>query len=189
MSKKHEFTLKNALLNTGVVQPVESSSTSKSVSVLCRSVPGQDPAWVKAMESILQSNPTVHLCKKFVMKNGSMVFGWHIFIESKSAKTLEQDVHSVCEILSNVSPSLEPATPAPKKPSVAGPTLVPRPPNEPAAVQEAPSSFVFSKRTAQRTVNQKGEVTIIEEMPIPHVYSEMNRPNSKGKGAKSIMEG
>jgi hypothetical protein len=142
------------------------------------------------------------------MKNGMMVFGWHIAIDCKNAKILGSAVdYFVSEVLEVAKASLEesePATqerPAPQvasqAPQVASraplapgrhpPAQVPppRPPNPPGAViGTPPPGFRPQIRVVQNTRDQNGKVTIVEEMQLPHVYEEMNVPNSKGRGAK-----
>lgn len=201
MSKKHEEVLRYALLSTGVLFPVESSSSSKSVSVLSRSMAGQDSTWVSSMGSLLRAVPEgLHLSKKFVLKDDKIAFGWHVTIEAGSAKVLSERVESVRQALTNVRPSLveqpvsrraerEVAKVEPTDPALLKKIGPPRAPGEPGLVgQVSPGNFAFTKQVTERKVGQKGNVTIVEEMPLPHVYSEMNRPNAKGRGAKAIME-
>lgn len=194
-NSKLEYDLKSAILSTGLLQPVSATSTSKSISVMCRAVPGQDKVWMKTMEGLLESAVgDFHICKRFVFKEGKMVFGWHLGIDSKSAKNLKTAINWLCEYLGTVKPTLNPEPvpqsnpynepPAPAL-TVSQPVVLPkgmpppRPPGEPAAVQPAPPSFVF-KATQ---ISQEEEI-----IPLPHVYSEMNVPNEKGRGATYLRK-
>lgn len=203
-NEKLEFELKSALLSTGLLQPISSEATSKSVSVMCRGVPGQDRAWLRTMESLLVLNgiPFLHVCKRFVAKDGKMVFGWHISVDVKSAKTLKSSVGWLCNFLSTVKPELvtteqetavevrQPAGPSPSNEylKMAKGMPPPRAPGPPGLSHQPPppEEFKFTKKVVSKKTDEKGRVTITEEMPLPHVYQELNKPNEKGGGAKYL---
>lgn len=212
MSSKATMKLQSALISTGLVQPVSEESKGGYLEVLCRQIPGQEKAWLRVVESLLvyserSDSFKFHICRRYVMKNGQMVFGWHISIDCKNTKTLDRTVDvMVAEVLEEVRASLaEPAAEpppqhpqaqpqavraAPRQPLAPGqhpPTRVPppRPPNDPGTVVGTPpANFAPAVRVVQNTRDERGKVTIVEEMALPHVYSELNVPNSKGKGAK-----
>lgn len=214
MSSKASMQLQSALIATGLVQPVSEKSKGGYVEVLCRQIPGQEKPWLKVVESLLtyadgaegSLNFELHICRRYVRKNGQMVFGWHISITSRSAKVLWLSVeHVVAEVLSKATPSLEgPVTeerPAPqvvsqapqadnRRPLAPGqhpqnqsaPPRLPGPPG--AVIGTPPPGFKPSVRVIQNFRDENGKQTIIEEMQLPHVYAELNRPNAKGKGAR-----
>ena len=200
--------LQSALVATGMLQPVSEKAKGGYLEVLCRQVPGQEKGWLQVMGAILQhaeAFPDIefHVCRRYVLRNGSMVFGWHIALTCKSLKALQVAVDSlVDEVLTKVRPTLSEPEPT-ISPPVARQEAVqprrqplapgqhpqrmppPRPPNEPGTVVgEAPRNFAPAVRVVQNARDQQGKLHIVEEMPLPHVYSEMNVPNEKGKGAK-----
>jgi hypothetical protein len=216
MSAKSSLALQSALMATGLVQPVSEKMRGGYLEVLCRQVPGQEKTWLKVVSDLLEyssgsTNFEFHICRRYVLRNGQMVFGWHISLDCKSAKVLAKSVEQVViDVLERARPTLEsreptlesreerPAPqPVPQAPQGAyraplapGQHPVarippPRPPNAPGAViGTKPSGFVPQIRVVQNSRDQNGKVTIVEEMQLPHVYAEMNVPNSKGKGAK-----
>lgn len=205
MSAKTSLILQSALMATGLVQPVSEKVKGGYLEVLNRQVPGQEKGWLQAVDKLLVLSETLpaaelHICRRYVRKNGQMVFGWHISIDCKSAKALQEVVGEVARVLGEFRPTLEEPPPRPEPAVVAQPAHrqplapgrhpspqmpPPRPPNEPGTViGSEPPNFRPAVRVVQNTRDGEGKVHIVEEMPLPHVYSEMNRPNSKGKGAK-----
>lgn len=201
MSSKVSMQLQSALIATGLVQPVSEKNRGGDIEVLCRQIPGQEKPWLQVVDRLLQLGEELgedfHICRRYVRKNGMMVFGWHLAFSCKNAKALQVVVESVVKnVLEDAKPMLqqepleEPAAPvvtrrqamAPgRHPPPRAPT--PRAPGEPGTVVGTPPPTV-SLRVVQNSRDEKGKQTIIEEMPLPHVYAEMNRPNEKGKGAK-----
>lgn len=103
MSKEVEFDLKSAILQTGLLQPVSSSMKGCHLEILCRQVPGREQAWLKVVQAILihleGANP--HICRRYILKDGKMVFGWHIQLDAPNKKGLAQiagDLKTVLEI-------------------------------------------------------------------------------------------
>lgn len=214
MSAKSSLKLQSALMGTGMVQPVSDKMKGGHLEVLCRQVPGQEKPWLRVVETLLTygegyaaAGVDLHICRRYLLKNGMMVFGWHIALDCKNAKVLGTTVDNlVNEVLNEAKASLdgpgvteEPPAPqvasqapqaasrAPLAPGQHPPPRVPppRPPNEPGTVVGTPPpGFRPQIRVVQNTRDQNGKVTIVEEMQLPHVYSEMNVPNSKGRGAK-----
>lgn len=203
MSSKVSMQLQSALIATGLVQPVSEKNKGGHIEVLCRQIQGQEKPWLVVIDRLLQLGEELgedfHVCRRYVRKNGQMVFGWHLAFTCKSAKALQTVVDSVVKgILEEARPSLqpepavaaEPEAPAPvrRQPMAPGrhppPQMAPpRPPGAPGAVIGTPPPTV-GLRVVQNSRDERGKITIVEEMPLPHVYAEMNRPNEKGKGAK-----
>ena len=86
MSSKAMMKLQSALLSTGLVQPVLEKAKGGYLEILCRQIPGQEKAWLQIVEAMLvyangSDSFEFHVCRRYVMKNGGMVFGWHISID------------------------------------------------------------------------------------------------------------
>jgi hypothetical protein len=63
----------------------------------------------------------------------------------------------------------------------------PRPPGEEAPIDEAPPGFSPRITTIKEEIDSDGRKTVIQEMPLPHVYREMNVPSKPGgRGAKLL---
>jgi hypothetical protein len=213
MSKK-TLQFQQALMSTGLVQPLSEKSKGGHIEFLCRQVPGQERGWLQAVDGFLKCEEeladspkpfTLHLCRRYLRREGQMVFGWHVGIDAKSAKDLELVLDTLTvEVLEGLKPSLvtsqtgpvgppeppvavavahqEPLSPGrhpPPRPAT------PRAPNAPGTViGTPPQDFSPTLRVVQNSRDDHGKVTIVEEMPLPHVYSDMNKPNAKGRGAK-----
>lgn len=202
MSSKITMQLQSALIATGLVQPVSEKCRGGYVEILCRQIPGQEKAWLQAVNKLLvffdEEPDKLHICRRYVLKNEQMVFGWHLAITCKSAKMLGEVTSAVVGVLQQFRPTLNEPEPARLEPAVVpqassrpmapgrhppprAPT--PRAPGEPGTVVGTPPDTI-SLRVVQNSRDEHGKVTIVEEMALPHVYTEMNRPNSKGRGAK-----
>ena len=196
-SSQMVYELKSALLSTGLLQPLSEEVTPKSVSILCRGVPGQDRAWVRTIEDLLSKAPmNLHLCKKFVFKGGKVAFGWHLSVEEKTSKALKGSVTWLCTYFATVKPELNSTesqeaiddedierakrtrvSAAPQKPNVPKGMPPPRLPdgNPGMAHQPAPpENFQFAMKSIDKDTT---------EIPLPHVYRDLNSPNAKGRGA------
>jgi hypothetical protein len=105
-----ELKLHTALLGTGVVQPHQSYTKSGRVEILCRQVPGQSAAVIEMLTALLkkaqEENVTIHACKRFVLKDGVLVFGWNFAIETKNAKELKVALDKLIPALEQVRPAL-----------------------------------------------------------------------------------
>lgn len=198
--------LRTALMMTGLLQPISSGDTPKNFWVLCRLVPGQETAWLKVVESILitleadadwADKPDVILARRYVAKDGKMVFGWYISVIAKSAKDLEKVVLFLQRHLEDAKPSLTSVEPPAEKATSEAPrhrALAPgqhpkqRPADARAASEalsnpEPPENFNPGLRIVKKSFDSSGRLETVEEMPLPHVYKELNTPNEKGKGA------
>lgn len=216
-----ELQLKSALLGTGLVQPVESGLDrwrgGGEVEVLCRQVPGQEAPWMRVVDQVLaltEAAPmSLHLCRRYLRKNGRMVFGWHVAMSGKMSE-LKSVVEAVVSVLVEARPQLDAAAPArrarqaqpaphqddeepeearedpnrftpPHTPGQRPPPTapVPRAPGPPANGVHPPAGFVPSIRVVKNEVDEEGNRHIEEIMPLPHVYHEMNKPTAGGRGA------
>lgn len=93
----HMEDLREALLATGLVLPLKSTTKGSTYSFLCRST-GQDRNWVQAVEAILnafdgRNDVELHLGRQYVLKNGKMAAGW--FISFTCSKQLLPEVVGV----------------------------------------------------------------------------------------------
>lgn len=164
-------------------------------------MPGQERAWLETLARLLLAAEThklkVHLCRRYILKDGQMVFGWHVQIDSPNAKSVKSQIEPLLEVLKAARPSLvqEPVAAQSPEPAVQpmprgrpqrppGTTAHPRSPNEPARVQRAPEGFQPSLTTVRDDVDEDGKRHIEQEFPLPHVFREMNRPNDKDRGAR-----
>jgi hypothetical protein len=208
--------LRSAIMATGLLQPVSHSDNPKHFWVLNRIVPGQEAAWLSVVESVLidfemaaweGAKPDLIIARRYVAKEGKLVFGWYINIVAKSLKDLEQMVRMMQLHLEAAKPTLAPAPvreqqqPAPAPVAQAAQrqrTLAPgeHPPPRPAVprapgqgtARDAPPGFRPTLRVVKHEVLAGGKGVITEEeMPLPHVYSnDMNKPTAKDKGAKRL---
>lgn len=207
MATKAETELREILLNTGVLLPVKSTGKPNKVSVLCRQVPGQEKAWLKGLTALLRTAAfhefEVHACRQYVLKDENLAFGWHLSIEQKNAKELGLALVHVRTALKDVEPELTAPTPQPSQPS--------RPPRRAQLSKELlarqkryqrsttahprqldPTPDVVAPGGAQpvrlETIvstrdNKTGKPIVEVEMPLPHTYGEVGKPNAKGAGA------
>jgi hypothetical protein len=225
MSLKTELEFKSALLSTALVQPIDSRSRGKTMEILCRQIGGQEKPWLAIVRMLLQQAHNegfeLHVCRRYVLKDGDLAFGWNLGIEAPNVKKLATAVDSLNKVLATAKPVLtspsrgtggavqsfqdvEPPPPQrfsqqpPRRMfgSAKKPVIPPqrnkkamfnhsRPPNQEAPIDEAPEGFMPTITTVSSGMDQEtGKQTLIREMPLPHVYRDLNRPNAKGKGAK-----
>lgn len=192
---KIENDLKQALSSTGLVQPIEAKSKSYSVEVLCRLLPGAEAKWPATAERLLrvglQAGIDVHVCRRFVLKDDKMVFGIHIGITSKSAKSLPGEVELVlaellvpAQVGDEAEELLKPGRRLTKEQIKAMTKAHPQPPGPPASVKPPPPGFKPAIRVVQSGVDANGRKVSVEEFPLPHQYGrDRNAPNDKGRGA------
>lgn len=164
------------------------------------------------------------LARRYVMRNGRMAFGWYIVFETKNAKELKALIPEAVTILQAAKPDLNPVVeeeerpaPTPKKllrykspyandPDVAaalaaaGSTAAPRAPSMEGEDDEPrpPPGLKVKLTTVENTIDSKGKRKIVQEMPLPNVYQELNKPTKPewsethgryiggGRGAKSV---
>jgi hypothetical protein len=211
MSIKAELALKSALLSTSLVQPVDSKSKGRVLEILCRQMPGAEKYWLSLIRDMLEAAQTnafdLHICRRYVLKDNELAFGWNIGLEASSSVKLQASVDALTKILSQAKPILTQVPsearfhnlvppPRPKfvgaKPKAAKDRLLPspRPPGEPGFTEAPPPGFVPQITTIKESIDpESGKPVIIREMPLPHIYRDLNRPAHKdGKGARLIGE-
>jgi hypothetical protein len=133
-------------------------------------------------------------CRRYLLKDGQMVYGWYIQIESKNAKTLEVRASLLNAVLISFAPGLEPVKQVaePYRPPLSPgqhPTQQmppPRPPNAPGLAHPLPPGASPQLVTIKSGRDDKGNNVIIEEMPLPHIGKDLNDINAKGRGAKFL---
>ncbi|TXH09032.1 MAG: hypothetical protein E6R04_09125 [Spirochaetes bacterium] len=157
MKKKTEEQVSESLKGTGMVVPVSSDRVWSGWDFLCRLVPGQEKNWLKVVNSLLKwadsrGNTDLFIARRYLLKDGSMVFGWYIRLQTKNAKDLKTASEEVCQLLSKSK----------------SPVSVP--------VRKVSSST--SKLTVVKsTVDEKGNINEEFVMPLPHMNGkDMNTP-------------
>ncbi len=194
MSQKAELNLKSALISTGLVQPVESSSKKGRLEVMCRQIAGQEKPWLDVVTQLLETaestNLTFHICRRYVLKDGMLVFGWHIQIEA-TTKGMDAAVVVVAQILAKSRPTLG----APiQRPQAAATTKQPfrrpaapgqhpvklaamRAPAGGSEIEDAPEGYEFKETVVVDRVDEDGTRHVETEVPLPHVYRDSNVPS------------
>jgi hypothetical protein len=193
MSTKAEFELKSALISTGLVLPVGSSSRGGYVEVLSRQVPGQEKAWLQVVKDLLlaakAATADVHICRRYLMPEDQMVFGWHMSISTKGAKAAEELVGKLnALVFSKAKPSLTLVTAEERS---GGRLAAPDPDSGGPQRRAAPAeegSTAGGVRTVAQGRDRKGKPWEIREIPLPHVNRDLNVPNKKGRGASGYNE-
>jgi hypothetical protein len=198
---KASLELKSALLMTGLVQPVSSETEVRKISVLCRQVPGQESAWLKVVHKLLEKAEETSIdllvCRRYLLKDGRMVFGWYLEIHGKKAAAISAATSVLIEVLEGAKPSLVSTPEVPQARPVVSTPVVQESPKTPPKKEESRGSM--SVNVIHRKVNpQTGQITEITEMPLPHVYRDLNVPTEPtfspklgkyvggGRGAKGV---
>jgi len=197
MSKIDEETFSEALYNTGVLLPVSTSSKGSKVEATCRTAPDKSKEWPVVAENLLRAaadmGVTMHVCKQYLLKDGEMVYASYVSMEATSVKQLRS-------ALSELADKMESGRPPKAKPAVnADPvvkplsykeykkqtTATPRAPM-PGELKNipVPPGFQYQSKRVSTGVGANGTQIVIDEVPIPNVFHEMNVPNAKGRGAK-----
>lgn len=202
MATKIELELRETLLTTGLVQPIKTFKKGSKVSALCRQVPGQEAAWLKALHAILVAfkgaPEALHVCRQYVLKDDKMVFGWYVSLEGSAT-----ELKGFLDILKVSVEGLEPEEPMPDpaytakqihKPGpgyvspyakedpmllaemgLAGTTAAPRPPSMSEDEILAPlKAGAPSKITlVTKGIDQKTkQPVVVQEMPLSGVYDD-----------------
>lgn len=215
MSKTLEV-MREALYGTGLVQPVDVKGRGGSVSFLCRQLPGQEASWIAVVDQLLalteEKSIDLHVCRRYVRRNGGMVFGWFLGIETKNAKSLVEAVGAIVAVLKTAKPDLQaavqaPTAAAPKQSSLVLKPLTrneieqhtkafPRPPNEAGPDPVAPRGVSPSLKVVSRGQDEKGRPMDVVEMQLPHTYKDLNIPKPVtggplkwAKGAQATIGG
>lgn len=203
MATKAELTFRELILTTGLLQPVEVGGKSGNVYALCRGVPGGDQAWLALVKSLLQTSEAsdidLHVCRQYVLKGKELVFGWHVAINSGSAKQLALDLEVLRTVFGSVKPSLlqrEMPRKAVRVPSRREPEPAPGPAPEPprqAVENDLDAPEVLGPvdynrqgpgphiRVAEQGYTEDGKYREVTIMPLPGVSSrDMNAPTRPG---------
>jgi hypothetical protein len=189
MSTKAEFELKSALISTGLVLPVGSSSKGGYVEILSKQVPGQEKAWLQVVRDLLSAakelSVDLHICRRYLMPDNQMVYGWHFSLSAKGAKAAEALVAQLNDkVFSKAKPALTPATDE-ERPGrrQAAPDSGPR-----NAAPDIRGSHEGGVQTVAQGRDSRGRPWVIDEIPLPHTRRDLNIPNRKGRGASGIAE-
>jgi hypothetical protein len=199
--------LAKALTDSGYVEALDSGSFDRGHYVLCRQVPGQEQAWLGVIESILQETESldVHICRRYLLKDGRMVYGWHLSYTPTKGKSFIAFAKMITHVLAvsqatpaRVRPTNKPAgKPVGKKPKVYKGLLArtskaarklglsARPANtEQSGFGKIPPppDLKIGLRVIQQ-MDEDGSRRTVTEMPLPHVHSELNIPTPGGRGA------
>lgn len=212
MSKPLEL-MREALYGTGLVQPVDSAGRGGSLSILCRQLPGQEAPWIAVVDKLLlaaeEKSLDLHVCRRYVRRNGRMVFGWFLGIEAKNAASLVEALGPVIDILKAAKPDLQ----APQaedddrprgrqqvfvsghqpmtKEEISKHTRAPRrAPNE-AGPDPVPPPKAASPalKVVERGQDDKGRLREVTEMPLPHTYKDLNVPKPVSGGPLKWAKG
>lgn len=199
-----ELELTTALLGTGLVLPHKSYVKGGRAEILCRPVPGQDPRLLELLKVLLvkaeEAQIHLHVCKRFVAKEGALAYGWNFAIDAANNKKLKEAIDILKPILEEAKPSLQDMAAA----LTPAPATAPQPPSamdRAAAARQAGvvvdrEAGVLGKLAPERsqTVYQPGVrlpgaaislidvtrddngTTSIFEMPLPHVSADLNVP-------------
>ena len=90
-SKEHAEYLSGVVNGLGFMETIQTGYYNMSVQVICRLQAGYAEPWAKVVEQILlmgeslaeQGFPCdIHVCRLYFLKQGKMVYGWHINITS-----------------------------------------------------------------------------------------------------------
>ncbi len=211
-ASKNELAIQSILINTGLVQPIKCKSKGKLLEVLCRQLPGQERAWLAVVRDLLElaseKDFELHICRRYVLKNKKLAFGWNIGIESKTLKLLPEVIDSISVNLEESKPDLDGyQTHAPQKQKVPSPPVQATPQSaqqhhRPLPPGKHPPPRVTTRKSAegeptrilkhnekfnvaQDTIGADGKRTTVLEMPLPHVTQDLNKPDHEGgRGAK-----
>lgn len=202
-------TLRESLFSSGLVQPLDSSGRGGSVSILCREVPGQTKGWVSLVDELLTAageKYELHVCRRYVRKNGKMAFGWFIGIETKNAKELFTAVQELAPIIvagrsKFVTAQVIPLVSKRKTAAVQEEVEEQRPGYRPdfqlqqftkanprAPEYSGPDPKVPREAVFRATTRREGD-QVITEMPLPHVHTrDINRP-APGSNKGAALQG
>lgn len=193
MLKAEMLDLKSALLSTGLVLPVDSHAYRGHLDVMCRQIPGQEKPWLEVITQLLEVSEAkglnYHVCRRYIRKDGKLVFGWHIQIEADKAG-MKEAVESACKVMALAKPSLV-APPPPRDIQMPQPyrraaapgqhpqklAAVPRSPGSQAFVPEAPPGYEFKETTLVDELDADGKRHVETLVPLPHVYGDLNTPS------------
>jgi hypothetical protein len=217
MAVKAELELRELLLMTGCLQPMRVDAKGGHLSALCRELKGRAAQWLQRVDHLLrlgeEHDIPLHLCRKYVLKDGKMVFGWHVGIEAKNAGDLlrclsliraefekgEMEGTPLAESLDQ-SPPEEASVAAPASKQFSDKEKadraenyrkhtqgVPRMAENIQADPVPPPGYEFSLRVVEAgsARNRKGQMEPVEviEFPLPHVFGNDMNVSEKVPGS------
>lgn len=197
MSKIDEELFSEILYNTGVLLPISTTSKGSRVEAMCRTKTGMDKDWPPLAERILNACDSLgldsHVCRRYVTKGGSLVYGIHVEVGSTNAKALRASLGNLEEAIG--AAATEKARPATQT-TPAVPVMsykeykketkaTPRAPM-PGELKDIkiPDGFQYQSKRVASGQSANGTLLTIDEIPLPNIHHEMNIPNAKGRGAK-----
>lgn len=200
MSKATEEAFEELLYNTGILKPVTTSVKGGKVEAMCRIVDNRKEEWPALVENLLVSAEELgldaHVCRRYVMKEGALVYGFHVSFDAGSAKKLKDSLPALEK--TTLVKSEAPKAVSARQNKSAIPIMsyqeykkqtsaTPRAPLPGEAKDiQVPKGYTFKATTLASGPGPNGKDGMIEEIPLPNVFKEMNVPNSKGRGARGI---
>lgn len=204
--------LQSALLSTGLVQPltVNSGKAVGGITIMCRQVPGQEPAWLKVVQDLLFAARTngfeILIARRYVLLGEKMVFGWFLQLYG-GPKDVEHYFEMLRGILEDARPTLSSPLPPSQAPYQNAPQPQPPVQEQPPRVPSQPQpqqprgtgERTFSPRVIQSGFDQntQREIEVIE-LPLPNTSKDLNKPSKPvwseehnkwiggGKGATNV---
>ncbi len=91
-SKAHAERFSRTLSSTNLCEPVNANFGEDRVAILCRVKQEKEKQWVDTLQKILvaaeeEANEVhtwkCHFCKHYFLKDGKMVWGWNVSIQSR----------------------------------------------------------------------------------------------------------
>lgn len=183
--------LRDALYECGLVQPLSFSGKGGSVSIMCRQIQGQEKGWIATIDEMLSTdigNVELHVCRRYVRKDGKMAFGWFIGLNASSGKAVNVALEKLSPILKQASsrfsnsvaeaPKTISEVPQPYRPDFKLKDFTdarPRTPEFSGPDPKVPKNAVFRLNATKEGF----------DMALPHVYgNDINRPAAgSNKGA------
>ncbi len=151
---------------TGLVMPLSSDRVWSGWELLCRQVPGQESVWLQMVDKLLRWEATapsgrtpdkLFIARRYLLKDGKMVYGWYLKLTCKSADRLREATESMVEVLKTGKPE---ATEAPVV-------------SQQRPVQKQGQQLM---RVLQRSQDEEGNVHEVTEMRLPHITRDLNVP-------------
>jgi hypothetical protein len=194
MAKPSEV-LQGALMASGLLQPLSVTGRGGRLEALCRQVPGQEKSWLEAVHRILfklgEAKTDIIIARRYLLKDGKMVFGWFLQLDLKTAKQVQEAVQAIQEALeaTTLVEAPAPTQPLPRPPQKLASevakmtTATPRAP-EYSPDPVPPTGYQPQVKLGRMGPDGKREVL---EMPLPHVYGELNKPKQGStKGVRTL---
>ncbi len=172
--KKAEAILREALAETGAVIPLKSSGRGGTIDYLCKQMPGHESRWLSMVESLLQWAETAGVqeyflvARKYLLKDGKMVFGWYIRLEASSATRLQETCQSFAECLQAATRVAEDIPVQAARPALAA---------QAPQVTQAPKKNGPSIQIVKQWTDDNGKQWEESVMPLPHAHKDLNIPS------------